>query len=221
MAFCIALDGPAGAGKSAVVAAAGRELNMYSLDTGAMYRAMAVYMVRNGIDVTDTDAVAKACADVVISVKYDEKGEQHTLLFDEDVTPLLDTVSKQASAVSQVGAVRERLVALQREIAKSVRMIMDGRDIGTTVLPDAPLKIFLTASAEERANRRVKQLKEKNLPADYDTVLKEIIERDYDDSHRALSPLKKAEDAVEIDTTHMTQDEVVNLVLKLAREAGA
>jgi len=222
MGFYIAMDGPAGAGKSAVVAAVGGILNMYSLNTGAMYRAMGLYMIRNGVNTKDEKAVALACADVQIDVEYID-GKQHTLLMGEDVTGELITAGDAASDIAKVPEVRERLVALQRQIASSKRMIMDGRDIGTVVLPDAPLKIYLTASAEERAKRRVKHLIDEGKPeeADYDTVLKGIIDRDYQDMHRELSPLMKAEDAIEVDTTHMTLDEVVAHIVQLAREAGA
>lgn len=222
MAFCIALDGPAGAGKSVVTREVSARLGMDYLDTGAMYRAMGLYMLRNGIDPKDGAAVAKVCAAVDIDVEYAD-GVQRTMLMGEDVSAEIRTeaASKASSAVSAVPEVRERLVALQREIAGKRRIILDGRDIGTTVLPDAPLKIYLTASAEERARRRVKQLMEKNEPADYDEVLKGIIERDERDMNRAVSPLRKADDAVLLDSTDMTQEEVVARVIAIAREAGA
>ena len=220
MAFCIAMDGPAGAGKSAVVERVGLELDMYSLNTGAMYRAMGLYMMEKGVDVKNRAEVARVCPEVEIDVEYVNR-IQHTYLMGEDVTDKLITAGNAASDIATVPEVRERLVALQRQIAGSKRMIMDGRDIGTAVLPDAPLKIYLTASAEERAKRRMKELIEKGKEADYDKVLREIVERDHQDMNREISPLMKAEGAIEVDTTHMTLDEVVAYIIRLAREAGA
>lgn len=220
MAFCIAMDGPAGAGKSAVVERVGLELGMYSLNTGAMYRAMGLYMMEKGVDVKNRAEVARVCPEVEIDVEYVNR-IQHTYLMGEDVTDKLITAGDAASAIATVPEVRERLVALQRQIAGSKRMIMDGRDIGTAVLPNAPLKIYLTATAEERAKRRVKELIENGKEADYDAVLEGIIARDYQDMNREISPLMKAEGAIEVDTTHMTLDEVVAYIIKLAREAGA
>jgi cytidylate kinase len=220
MAFNIALDGPAGAGKSSVAKEVSQRLGMDCLDTGAMYRAMGLYMLNNGIDPEDGEQVAAACDGVEIDVEYVD-GEQRTLLMGEDVSQTIreERCSAASSAVSKVPRVRERLVALQRKIAGRRRMLMDGRDIGTTVLPDAQVKIYLTAAAEERARRRVKQLEKDNVAADYDTVLKNIIARDEQDMNRAVSPLRKADDAIEIDSTHMTMDEVIDRIVAIAREA--
>lgn len=222
MALNIAIDGPAGAGKSSVAREVSGILNMDYLDTGAMYRAMGLYMLRNGINPQDGGAVARACENVRIDVEY-VKGKQHTILMGEDVSEAIrnEECSRTASDVSKVARVRERLVAMQREIAGKRRIVMDGRDIGTKVLPDARVKIYLTASAEERARRRVNQLAEKGVAADYDTVLRDIIDRDHQDMNREVSPLRKAEDAIELDSSDMTLEEVIARIVGIAREAEA
>ena len=222
MALNIAIDGPAGAGKSSVAQEVSRILDLEYLDTGAMYRALGLYMLKNGIDPRNEGAVAEACENVRIDVEY-ENGRQRTLLMGEDVSEAIrsEECSRAASDVSKLARVRERLVALQRDIAGRRRIVMDGRDIGTKVLPGARVKIYLTASASERARRRVSQLTERGVAAEYDTVLKDIVERDYQDMNREVSPLKQADDAVVVDSSDMTLDEVISRIVGIAREADA
>ena len=217
--FSIAIDGPAGAGKSTIAKALARELNAMYLDTGAMYRAFGLYMLRRGA-ASDAAAVAAAVDGVDITVEYVD-GTQHIYLGGEDVSAAIrePEVSMAASAVSAVPEVRVRMVALQQKIAEGHSVIMDGRDIGTVVLPNATLKIFLTASAEERARRRCLELAEKGRPVPYEQVLKEMKERDYQDTHRAASPLRAAEDARHVDTSDLTREQSVALMRDLALEA--
>ena len=217
--FSIAIDGPAGAGKSTIAKALARELNAMYLDTGAMYRAIGLYMLRKGIQ-NDAEAVAANVGLVEINVEYID-GAQHIFLGNEDVSATIrePEVSMAASAVSKVPEVRTRMVALQRKIAEGHSVIMDGRDIGTHVLPDATLKIFLTASAEERARRRCLELSEKGMPEPYEKVLEEMKQRDYQDSHRAASPLRPADDAVFVDTSDLDLEQSVAEMKKLAAEA--
>lgn len=211
--FSIALDGPAGAGKSSIAKQLAKTLGAVYLDTGAMYRTMGLYMKRNGI--TEAEAIAAAAGQPDIRVRFEADG-QHTYLDGEDVTPIIrsDEASKMASAVGKSMPVRHRLVELQREIARSHSIVMDGRDIGTDVLPNATLKIFLTATPEERARRRYFQMYAESALEDYasDTryteVLTAIRERDYADSHRDISPMRQAEDAVLLDSTCLTEEEV-------------
>ena len=219
-AFSIAIDGPAGAGKSTIAKALARELDAMYLDTGAMYRAIGLALTRQGLDPADARAVATAVGGVDIAVRY-EGGAQHIYLGDEDVSRAIrePEVSMAASAVSAVPEVRERLVALQRKIAEGQNVVMDGRDIGTKVLPNATLKIYLTASVEERARRRCLELKEKGMEEPFDKVLQEMIQRDYQDTHRAASPLCRAEDAKLVDTSSLTLDESVEAIRALAMEA--
>ena len=217
--FSIAIDGPAGAGKSTIAKALAGELNAMYLDTGAMYRAFGLYMLRRGA-VDDVEAVAASVGDVDITVEFID-GVQHIFLGGEDVSAAIrePEVSMAASAVSKVPEVRVRMVALQRRIAEGHSVIMDGRDIGTKVLPNATLKIFLTASAEERARRRCLELEQKGMPEPYEKVLEERKQRDYQDSHRAASPLKPAEDAVHVDTSDMTLEQSVQALHDLAVKA--
>ena len=217
--FTIAIDGPAGAGKSTVARAVARELNAIYLDTGAMYRAVGLYMLRHAVDPKDMDTVAARAAEAVVDIRY-EGGEQHVYLLGEDVSRAIreNEVSAAASAVSAVPVVRRMLVARQQEIAKEQSVVMDGRDIGTHVLPDATLKVYLTASAEERARRRFLELKEKGKEIPYGQLLDEINRRDWDDSHREASPLRQAEDAVLVDSSDMTREEVIGKILSLAKE---
>ena len=191
------------------------------LDTGAMYRAFGIYMLRRGA-VNDKAAVARAVEDVDIDVRFVD-GAQRLYLSGEDVTTAIrePEVSMAASTVSAVPEVRERMVALQRKIAEGQNVVMDGRDIGTKVLPNATLKIYLTASAEERARRRCRELAEKGMPEPYEQVLQDMIRRDYQDTHRAASPLQPAEDSVHVDSSHLTIEETVALMKKLAEEAIA
>ncbi len=218
--FSIAIDGPSAAGKSTMAKALARELGAMYLDTGAMYRAFGLYMLRRDA-VSDPAAIAAAVNDVEIDVRYVD-GAQHIFLSGEDVSRAIrePEVSMAASAVSAVPEVRERMVALQRRIAEGQNVVMDGRDIGTKVLPDATLKIFLVASAEVRARRRCRELEEKGMAEPYEKVLREMEERDWQDTHRAASPLRRADDAVELDSSDLTLEETVAAMLRLAREAG-
>ncbi len=217
--FTLAIDGPAGAGKSSVAKELAKALGAIYLDTGAMYRAVGLYMVRAGINTRDMDAVAAHAEEAVVDIRYVD-GKQRVLLCGEDVTDLIRTpeMSAAASAVSAVPYVRVLLVARQQEIARAQSVVMDGRDIGTKVLPDANLKIFLTASPEERARRRFIEMGGEAAGVDFDKLLAEINQRDWDDSHRAASPLCRAEDALEVDSSSMTKEEVIAHILKLARE---
>lgn len=216
----IAIDGPSGAGKSTLAKRLAQELGIIYLDTGAMYRAVALKAIRLGMDTRDHEGISRIIRDIDISVKYHD-GTQSIYLDGEDVSAAIRTneVSMGASNVSAFPEVREKLVALQQEIARSNPVVMDGRDIGTKVLPDAGLKIFLTASVEERARRRYNELKEKGLlDKTFDELVAEIEERDHNDSTRACSPLKKAEDAVVVDSTGKTVDELVSLIMDMARK---
>lgn len=217
--FAIAIDGPAGAGKSTVAKAVARTLNATYLDTGAMYRAVGLYMMRSGVPLDMPALIAARADNAQVDVRY-EDGAQHVYLNGEDVSSAIreNAVSAAASAVSAVPRVREMLVARQRDIASKTDVVMDGRDIGTRVLPDAPLKVFLTARCEVRARRRYLELTERGESVDYDTLLEEIRQRDYNDSHRALSPMVPAADAIMLDSSDMTQDEVTAHIIALAKE---
>ncbi len=217
--FTIAIDGPAGAGKSTVAKAVAAALGAIYLDTGAMYRAVGLYMLRNGVDPKDAETVAARAHEAKVDIRY-EAGEQHVYLAGEDVSKAIreNEVSAAASGVSAVPLVREILVARQQEIAREQSVVMDGRDIGTKVLPDATLKIFLTAAPEERARRRYAELTAKGQTVSYEQLLQEINQRDWDDSHRAASPLCRAEDAVEVDSSALTQQQVTDKILSLAKE---
>ena len=217
--FSIAIDGPAGAGKSTVAKAVAKETGAMYLDTGAMYRTVGLYFTRKGL-VKDTEAVARLAHDMDIGVKF-EGGVQRMFLDGEDVTDLIRSpeASMAASAVSAVPEVRARLVRLQQDTAKGVSIVMDGRDIGTVVLPDATLKFFVTATAEARALRRYADLRASGLMPKFHDVLDELVERDYNDSHRSATPLRRAEDAYLLDTTNMTINQVVNEVKRLLKNA--
>ena len=219
MAFNVAIDGPAGAGKSTIAKAVAAKKGYVYVDTGAMYRAMALYFLHAGISKDDEAKISASVDDIRVSIKY-EDGTQHVILNDEDVTGLIRTeeVGNMASATSVYGAVRTKLVALQQELAKTTDVIMDGRDIGTVVLPNADVKVFLTASVECRAKRRFDELKAKGENPDFEQIAKDIEERDYRDSHRQISPLKQAEDAVLVDSSDMTIDEVVNTIINLCNK---
>ncbi|OBB70938.1 (d)CMP kinase [Mycobacterium sp. 852014-52144_SCH5372336] len=220
----IAVDGPAGTGKSTVSRGLARALNARYLDTGAMYRIVTLAVLRAGVDLNDTEAVAATAANAELAVGYDPD-EDRSYLDGEDVSTEIrgDAVTKAVSAVSAVPAVRTRLVDLQRTLASGQdSVVVEGRDIGTVVLPDAHLKIFLTASAEERARRRNDQNKTSGLDDDYEAVLADVKRRDHLDSTRAVSPLRPADDAVVVDTSAMTQPEVIEHLRNLVRErAGA
>lgn len=206
----IAIDGPAGAGKSTIAKRLAKELSFVYVDTGAMYRSIGLYMIKNGIDIHDKDAVEKASEKADVSLKYID-GTQHVILNGEDVSDQIRTeeVSKAASVVSAYPQVRKNLTALQKKLAESENVVMDGRDIGTCVLPNADLKIYLTASAEVRGKRRFKELTVKGEKADLTEIVEDIKKRDEADMTREISPLKKADDAVEVDSSDMTIDDVV------------
>jgi len=218
MAFNVAIDGPAGAGKSTIAKAVAAKKGYVYVDTGAMYRAMALYFLRENISKDDEAKISASVDNIKVSIKY-EDGAQHVILNDEDVTGLIRTeeVGNMASATSVYSAVRTKLVALQQELAKTTDVIMDGRDIGTVVLPNADVKVFLTASVACRAKRRFDELTAKGVEADYDQIAKDIAERDYRDSHREISPLKQADDAILVDSSEMTIDEVVNTIIDLCK----
>lgn len=221
MSFNIAIDGPAGAGKSTIAKKLAKDLDYVYIDTGAMYRAMAYYFLTNGIASEDVDAIAKACEHVEVTITYEE-GTQHVWLNGNDISGKIRTeeVGNMASATSVYPVVRTKLVELQQQLAKKTDVIMDGRDIGTVVLPDANVKIFLTASSKIRAKRRFDELTAKGMECDLDAIERDIIERDYRDMHRETSPLKKAEDAVELDTSDLDIDGVVEAMKKIIDEAN-
>ena len=217
--FSIAIDGPAGAGKSTIARRVAKELSFIYVDTGAMYRAMALYLLREGTDPQDGEAIARACVCADISISY-ENGEQQVLLNGENVTAHLreEAVGNMASVSSANPGVRKKLVELQQQLAKRENVVMDGRDIGTQVRPGAQVKVYLTASARTRAERRYKELLEKGLEADLQKIEEDINQRDYQDMNRKISPLCQAEDAVLLDSSHMTIEEVAEEILKLYRE---
>ena len=215
----VAIDGPAVAGKSTVSRAAAKAVGSIYVDTGALYRAVGVNALRKGIDTKDKPAVAATLSDISVDLVF-ENGEQKVLLNGEDVSVEIRTppASMAASDVSAVPEVRAFLFDLQRDIAKRNNCVMDGRDIGTVVLPDAQVKIFLTASPEERAMRRYKELIEKGSNVDYKEVLEDLIQRDYNDSHREIAPLKPAEDGVILDTTGLNLEESIDEIIKIIKE---
>ena len=214
----VAIDGPAGAGKSTIARPAAKNLGYIYVDTGALYRAVGVYSLRHGFDTKNADTVAATLPDIQVELKF--LGDiQHVFLNGEDVSEEIRTpdASMAASDVSAVPAVRQFLFDLQRDIAKQNNCIMDGRDIGTVVLPDAQVKIFLTASPEARAQRRYKELQEKGASDTYEAVLADLKQRDYNDSHRAVAPLKPAEDSVLVDTTALNLEKSVEKVISVIR----
>lgn len=219
MGFNIAIDGPAGAGKSTIARRTAQELSFIYVDTGALYRALAVFLVDEGVSPEDTEKVKEAVKSVKVSIAY-ENGEQQVLVNGKNVTDRLraESAGNMASTISAIPAVRAALLDLQRDLAKAHDVLMDGRDIGTNVLPDAELKIYLTASVETRAERRYRDLQEKGVEKPLSEIKKEIEERDHRDMTRAIAPLKQAEDAVYLDTSHMNIDEVVEAIRKLYRE---
>lgn len=212
----IALDGPAGAGKSTLAKAVAKKLKRPYVDTGAMYRAMALCCVRAEVGWEDEPRVKALLEKTEIRVVYPRDG-QHVLLNGEDVTTLLRTeeMGKGASAVSKLPCVRDALAGIQRQIAHETGAVLDGREIGTFVIPETPYKFFITADPGERAKRRLLQLKAKGIRGDFDTILRDIEARDYQDAHRDYAPLKQAEDAVLIDTTSMTVEEAAEKIVKL------
>ena len=221
----VAIDGPAGAGKSTIAKRIARRLGYIYVDTGAMYRAMAYYLIQNQIDAADQEAIAAACQHADISICYQD-GEQVVLLNGENVNAYLRTeaVGNMASVSSVVPEVRKKLVELQQKLARETDVVMDGRDIGTVVLPDADVKVYLTASVETRAKRRFLELQEKGTVCDLDNIQKDIEERDQRDMNREISPLRQAEDAVLVDSSDLTIEQVVDRILEIFRartEEGA
>lgn len=218
--YNIAIDGPAGAGKSTIAKMAAKKLDFIYVDTGAMYRAMALYFLRREIDAKDEKKIAGACEHINVTIAYQE-GEQQVLLNGENVNAFIRTeeVSMMTSNTSKYPAVREKLLYLQRELAAANNVIMDGRDIGTCVLPDAELKIYLTASASERAKRRYLEQKERGVESDLAQIERDIIARDEQDMNREIAPLKQAEDAIYLDTSDMTIEEVVTKIVSLVQKA--
>lgn len=212
----IAIDGPAGAGKSTIAKRVANELGFIYVDTGAMYRSMALYFLRNGIKAEEEEKISASCSDINVSLAY-ENGEQQVLLNGENVNALIRTeeVSMMTSDTSKYPAVREKLLNLQRELAEQKNVIMDGRDIGTCVLPHADLKVYLTASSKERARRRFKEQQERGIVCDFEQIEKDIIARDEQDMNRKISPLKQAEDAILVDASDMTIEEVVEKVISI------
>lgn len=215
----IAIDGPAGAGKSTIAKSVSKELGFIYVDTGALYRTVGLNALRMGLDTKSAADVVPTLENIKVSLRF-VNGEQRVFLGDEDVSAAIrqNEVSMAASNVSAIPAVRTFLFDLQRNIAKENNCIMDGRDIGTVVLPDAKIKIFLTASAEARAERRFKELEEKGQSVDFNALLEEIKQRDYQDSHREIAPLKQAEDAILVDTTNVGLEDAIKLVLTTVKE---
>ena len=213
----IAIDGPAGAGKSTIARRLARELGYRYVDTGAIYRTVAYFMDLWGVSPKDVDGIARYIDELTVGIEYDDNGVQHMIMNGMDVTEDIRSqdISQKASMVSAHAVVREMLLDMQREMARRYNVIMDGRDIGTVVLPKATVKIFLTASAEVRARRRTDELLAKGQKANYDTVLKEIRQRDYQDTHREIAPLKMARDSIKVDTSDMNLDQAVEAIREI------
>lgn len=220
MCIAVAIDGPAGAGKSSVAKAVGKQLGLLYVDTGALYRTVGLAALRKGVDPSSKAEVGALLKEISVEMDFSETSGQVVLLNGEDVTGLIRTpeVSMTASDISALPIVREYLLGLQRNIAKTKNVIMDGRDIGTVVLPDAQVKIFLTASPESRAERRYKELVEKGEKTTVKDVLRDVIKRDYNDTNRKAAPLRPAEDSVLVDTTNLDFDGSVETVAKIIRE---
>lgn len=222
MSYTIAIDGPAGAGKSTIAKRVAKELSFIYVDTGAMYRAMGLYFLRKGILPEEQEKIEASCEDIQVSITY-ENGEQQVLLNGENVSKEIrqEEVGNMASKTSVNQKVREKLVALQRELAEKENVVMDGRDIGTQVLPNATVKIYLTASTAERAKRRYLELQEKGMNGSLEEIEADIKERDHRDMTREISPLRQAEDAVLVDASFMSIDEVVEAVIRAFEEKKA
>lgn len=218
MGYNVAIDGPAGAGKSTIAKLVAKEKGYIYVDTGAMYRALAVYFIEKGIAAEETEKIIAAAQEAEVSIRY-EDGIQQVYLNGKNITSKLRTeeVGNMASMTSPVPEVRERLLELQRSLAREQDVIMDGRDIGTNILPNADVKIYLTASVETRAKRRYQELTEKGIACDHDEIAKDIQERDMRDMNRETAPLKQAEDAVLVDSSDMTIPEVVEAIVRLCR----
>ncbi len=216
MGYNVAIDGPAGAGKSTIAKLVAKEKGYVYVDTGAMYRGLAIHFLENGIEAEETGKIVEACKDADVTIRY-EDGQQQVYLNGKNITAKLreEAVGNMASKSSAIPEVRAKLLELQRELARKEDVIMDGRDIGTCVLPDADVKVFLTASVETRAKRRYDELVEKGVACDLEEIARDIAERDERDSTREIAPLKQAEDAVLVDSSHMTIEEVVAAIVKL------
>lgn len=216
MGYNVAIDGPAGAGKSTIAKLVAKEKGYVYVDTGAMYRGLAIHFLENGIEAEEKEKIAEACKDADVTIRY-EDGQQQVYLNGKNITAKLreEAVGNMASKSSAIPEVRAKLLELQRELARREDVIMDGRDIGTCVLPDADVKVFLTASVETRAKRRYDELVEKGVSCDLEEIARDIAERDERDSTREIAPLKQAEDAVLVDSSHMTIEEVVAAIVKL------
>ncbi len=218
--YSIAIDGPAGAGKSTIAHRLAKELGYYYVDTGAIYRTVAYFLDLLGISPKDVDGVERYIDELTIEIEYDADGTQHMIMNGMDVTGDIRTqdISQKASLVSAHGVVRDMLLEMQREVARQHNVIMDGRDIGTVVLPKADVKIFLTATAEARAQRRTEELLAKGQKVQYEQVLKDIQQRDYQDTHRPIAPLKMAKDSIKVDTSELDVDGVVAAIRAIIRE---
>ena len=218
--YTIAIDGPAGAGKSTIARALAKELGYYYVDTGAIYRTVAYFLDLLGVSPKDVDGVERYLDELTVEIEYDEEGKQHMIMNGMDVSDDIRTqdISQKASLVSAHGLVRDMLLDMQRDVAKKHNVIMDGRDIGTVVLPRATVKIFLTASAEVRAQRRLEEMEAKGQKGSFKQVLADIQQRDYQDSHRAIAPLKQAKDAVLLDTSELDIEGVVAAMKKIVME---
>ena len=218
MGYNVAIDGPAGAGKSTVAKRVAKELGFIYVDTGAMYRALAVFFLKKGLKPEDTKEIAEVCKEAEVSIGYEE-GIQQVYLNGENVTSLLRTeeVGNMASVSSAVREVRAQLLELQRELARTKDVVMDGRDIGTNILPNADVKVYLTASVETRAKRRYLELQEKGVECNLEDIARDIEERDTRDMNREIAPLKQAEDAILVDSSDMTIDEGVDTIKSLCK----
>jgi len=218
--YSIAIDGPAGAGKSTIAKRLAKELGYYYVDTGAIYRTVAYFLDLWGVSPKDIDNVNRYIDELTVGIEYDEDGLQHMIMNGMDVTDEIRTqdISQKASLVSAQPVVREVLLDMQRDVAKAHNVIMDGRDIGTVVLPKADVKIFLTATPEVRAKRRCDELIAKGQKASYEQVLKEIIQRDYQDTHREIAPLKLARDSVKVDSSELDIDGVIAVIEAIIKE---
>ena len=218
--YSVAIDGPAGAGKSTVAKALAKELGYHYVDTGAIYRTVAYFLDLWGVSPKDIDNITRYIDELTIGIEYDEEGKQHMIMNGMDVTEDIRTqdVAQKASLVSAHAVVRDVLLDMQRSVAKTHNVIMDGRDIGTVVLPDAKIKIFLSASPECRARRRYDELIEKGMDVKYEDILSDVIARDYADSHREIAPLKPADDAISVDTSGEDLETSVNKLLQIMRD---
>lgn len=220
MPIAVALDGPAGAGKSSIAKKAAKALDYIYIDTGALYRTIGLAAARRNVEPIPSNEVEKLISEIKVDLTFNEQGEQIVLLDNEDVSGLIRTpeASMMASKISAIPAVRAYLLDLQRSMAKSQNVIMDGRDIGTVVLPDAQVKIFLTASPEVRAERRYKELVEKGMNVNYDDILNDVIERDYNDTHRETAPLKPADGCIIVNTTDIDFEQSVEKIISVIKE---